>query len=234
MPIKRIQRIAAIIFLFCLISPILIIFISHLIELFKVKSEEIIYTWATQSHVIIATIRYHAIAWITGLLGLIVFPRLRSIVWVKLLRFNSHYLFVGLMIALFCSGCFTLASGQHTTLYCERIQGTCELNRMGLWWSKKEQFSLYELRGAYVRVTHSDDTTNERVALVTERGDIPMTYSSSPGWQSETARQINAFVTKPNQKILQVRQDDLWISVIGGIIMMMISSTLLEIGRAHV
>jgi hypothetical protein len=97
------------------------------------------------------------------------------------------------------------------------------LNRTGLWWSKKEQFPLHKLQGAYVRVDRSDDGTTEQVALLTDRGDIPVTYSSySPGRQSETARQINAFVMAPNQKNLQVREDNLWISVIAGIIMMTI------------
>ncbi len=228
MPIKRIQRIAAIVFLACLISPIAVVFCSYLISFFQAKIEETIYDWKTQPHVIIATIRYQAIAWMTGLFGSIVFPRIASIIWRKLLRFDGQYLLMGLMIFLFCSGSLCLATGQSTTLYCDRIQDTCELNRTGLWWFKKERFSVRKLQGAYTQVDRSDDGTTERVAILTDRGEIPMTYSSySPGWQSETARQINAFVMAPSQKNLQVREDNLWISVIAGIIMMMISSTIL-------
>ena len=224
MPIKWIQRLAAIIFLVCLISPIAIVFCSYLIGVFQAKIEGAIYAWKTQPHVIIAAIRYHAIAWMTGLFGLIVFPRVASIIWRKLLRFDSQYLLMGLMIFLFCSGSLCLATGQSTTLYCDRIQDTCQLNRTGLWWSKKERFSVHKLQGAYTQVDRRDDGTTERVALLTDRGEIPMTYTSySLGWQSETARQINAFVMAPSQKNLQVREDNLWISVIAGILMMTIS-----------
>jgi hypothetical protein len=224
MPIKRIQRIAAIVFLVCLISPIVIIFSSYLLGFIQSKIEEVIYTWRTQHQVIIAAIHYRAIAFLTGLLGLIIMPRIASFVWRKLLRFNDLYLVMGLIIALFCSGFLLLATGQHSTLYCERIKDNCELNRTGLWWSKKEEFSLHKLQGAYVRIDRSDDGTTERVALLTAQGDIPMTYSSySPGSQSETAKQINAFVMEPSQKFLQVREDNLWMSVIVGIIIMIIS-----------
>ena len=229
MPIKRIQRIAAIIFLACLISPIIIVFSSYLISFLQSKIEEFAYTWQAQSHVIIAAIRHHSIAWISSVLGSIIISKIIPIIWKKLPQANNRYLLIGWIITLvYYSGFSLLATGQHTTLYCERIQDTCELNRAGLWWSKTEQLSLHKLRGAYIQVNRSDDSTTERVALVTDRGDIPMTYLSySPGWQSETARQINAFVVEPSQKFLRVREDNLWISVIAGIIMIIISSTFL-------
>jgi hypothetical protein len=223
MPIKRTLRIAAIIFLVCLISPIIIAFSSYLLTFLQNKAEDIIYNWKTQPHVIIATMRYRTLAWIIGLLGLVIIPKITSIIWRKLLRFDGQYLLMGVLMAWFCFGFSFLATGQHTTLDCERSQDICELNRTGLWWSKKENFSLHKLQGAYVMVDRSDDGTTERVALLTAQGDIPMTYSSySPGQQSETARQINAFVMEPSQKSLQVYEDSLWISIIAGIIMMTI------------
>jgi hypothetical protein len=132
MPIKRIQRIAAILFLVCLISPIVIIFSSYLLTFLQTKAEKVIYTWRTHPHVIIAMIRYHAIAWVTGLFGLIIFRKLRSIIWRQLSQLNGRYLLIGIIIVLFCGSFSFLASGQSTTLYCERIRDTCELELLRL------------------------------------------------------------------------------------------------------
>lgn len=232
MSIKHIRRIVAIAFLTFLISPVIIILIanisSYFLKYWQSQYEDILNYWKTQPHVMIATIRYRAIAWVLGIVGAIIISKVTPVIFRRLERVNDRYLLMGGMFALFIFGLLLLSSGQHTTLYCERIEDTCNLSRTGIWWSKTEQFSLKKLQGAYIQVDRSDDGTTERVALLTAQGDIPMTYLSySPGWQSETAKQINYFVMQPTQKYLQVYENDRWISLIVGIIITIISSWIL-------
>jgi hypothetical protein len=218
---KHIRKIAAIIALALLASPIIIILIDYNIQ-------NILNSWQTQPQVMTARMRYQVINWILGIVASIVIAKVAPIVFDRLSRFNKKYLSIFGICSLLLLGIFFLSVGQHTVLYCERIKDTCSLTRTGLWWSKNEQFSLQNLQGAYVRVDNSGDSTTEQVAIVTSQGDILMTdLSYSPGWQSETARQINDFVMKPDRKSLQVYEDDRWISITMGIIITLVSIVVL-------
>jgi hypothetical protein len=130
---------------------------------------------------------------------------------------SSLYLLLGISL---------LSFGQDTVLYCQRSTDTCNLNKTGLFWSKAQQFSVHNLRGAVVE----GDGDTDKVTIVTSGETIPMTdISYSPGGQSETARQINNFVQQKNHESLRVYENTLVMSVILGIFIIIVGVFMLQI-----
>jgi hypothetical protein len=106
----------------------------------------------------------------------------------------------------------SLSTAERATLTCERSSNSCEILRKGLWQTKTQQFSLQELKGAYVQTSRSSEGMTARVALVLSEEEIPLTHASySPGLEGETSRQINFFVNHPTQPSLQVSADNRWV-----------------------
>lgn len=160
-----------------------------------------------QHQVMFSIIQFMVIAFIIGNVA----PLLSNKVFPHLFGFSSKNLYIArsLMCIFLSFSMFSL--GEQATLHCERSTESCELKRIGLWWSRSHLFPLHDLRGAYVQVDFSGES--RRVALLTSRGDITMTLlPSSPGFQQETAMQVNMFVNKLNQESLQVYEDNRWIS----------------------
>jgi hypothetical protein len=102
-----------------------------------------------------------------------------------------------------------LGQAQNTTLNCDRYNNTCELKRIGLWWSETKHFSLQSLQGARIKV--DKDGKEKKVILLLSQGNLPMTYLPNPsGSREDTLKQINGFIDRPNQKFLQVHEEDLF------------------------
>ena len=200
---KQISQILAIIALVLFVSPVILITIYIL-------SPPILDSWQTQPQVMAASVRYHLMSWMLGIVGSIVLVKVGTILFDRLSRFNRRrYVILGGFFVSSVLSVILCSQGQQTVLNCKRVRDTCKLNRTGFGWSKSEQFAIKTLQGAYVRINKNDDSISEQVAIVTSDGEIPMMYlSSTIGGQTETAKKINAFAIDPTQSSLQVSIDD--------------------------
>jgi hypothetical protein len=102
-----------------------------------------------------------------------------------------------------------LGQSQSTTLSCERSNDTCELKRIGLWWSETKHFSLRSLQGARIQV--EKDGKEEKVIILIAEGNLPMTYLPNPsGSRAETLTKIKDFLDRPNQQHLQSHEENIF------------------------
>ena len=231
---KKVHQILAMIALILFISPVILITIDslspHILNSWQTQYRDWLNSWQTQPHVMAATMRYHLISWLLGIVGSIVLVKVGTILSDRLSRFDRQYVILGGFFVSSLLSVILCSQGQQTVLNCERSRNTCQLTRMGLWWSKSEEFAITKLHGAYVRTSRNSDNPSEQVALVTSDGEIPMTYlSSTPGGQPEIAKKINSFAIDPTQSSLQVAEDDRTIVLIFAIIIPIVSIPILHL-----
>ena len=211
---KKFHQILAIIALILFISPVILITIDisspHILDSWQTQHRDLLNSWQTQPHVMAASMRYHLMSWLLGIIGSIVLVKVGTILFDRLSRFDRQYVILGGFFVSSLLSVILCSQGQQTVLNCDRMRDTCKITRTGFWWSKNEEFAINKnLQGAYVRTHKDSDSTSEQVALVTSDGEIPMMYlSSSLGGQTETAKKINAFAIDPTQSSLQVSADD--------------------------
>ena len=211
---KQISQILAIIALVLFVSPVILITIYILsppiLDFWQTQHRDLLNYWQTQPQVMAASVRYHLMSWMLGIVGSIVLVKVGTILFDRLSRFNRRrYVILGGFFVSSVLSVILCSQGQQTVLNCKRVRDTCKLNRTGFGWSKSEQFAIKTLQGAYVRINKNDDSISEQVAIVTSDGEIPMMYlSSTIGGQTETAKKINAFAIDPTQSSLQVSIDD--------------------------
>jgi hypothetical protein len=96
---KQIRQILAIIALVLFVGPVFLIIIHilspHILNHSQSHYRDSLNSWQTQPHVMAASVRYHLMSWILGIIGSIVLVKVGTILFDRLSRFNRRYVILG-------------------------------------------------------------------------------------------------------------------------------------------
>jgi hypothetical protein len=119
---------------------------------------------------------------------------------------------IGLLLALSIS--------KSVSLNCDRTTDRCQLQSSSLLQSEQRTFSIQALKGAtieaepvYYRYSHTITGYTYRVLLLPDRTPLTIDRSGDKG-PHQIAQEIDTFVKNPQQRLLQVSQDERWMGIL--------------------
>lgn len=150
----------------------------------------------------------------------------RDLVLLRVLMGGIPFVILGLAIIIYLA--------KLTTLKCDRLNPTkvgCELTSSSLLEEHITPIPVGEFQGAELKVNKSSNGTSYGVTLLTKKKDIPISdvYSSSKKVEEKKVKQINDFISKPEQMSLRIQEDNRWLFyAVGGITALVGSSSIIN------